>query len=223
MRSLDDLIAAGDAWPEIQKWAAEGRNDVEFIEAQREDGQRALIQLQVTTRSVLGALALHTAVTRVDHGWVRVLGAGGAEAHASLVDPVPDSAAGPLDLEAGLMIASDALGGFFVVNGGELPGESREVLYLAPDTLRWEQTGLGHGDWLRWLLGADLDGWYEATRWPGWQDEVRDLPVHQAIHTHPPLFTKEGRDVAAASRRRVPIGELWSLWLDFREQLGVEP
>jgi hypothetical protein len=152
-----------------------------------------------------------------------VLGAGGPGVSASLVDPVPGSAAEPLALEEGLMIASDALGGFFVVNGGELPGESREVLYLAPDTLRWEQTGLGHSDWLRWLLGADLDRWYERTRWPGWQDEVRDLAVDQAIHTYPPLFTKEGRDIAAASRRPVSVGELWSLWLDFREQLGVEP
>jgi hypothetical protein len=160
---------------------------------------------------------------RVDHGWVRVLGAGGPDARSSLIDPVPGSAAVPLALEEGLVIAHDALGGFFVVNGGELPGEPREVLYLAPDTLGWEQTGLGHSAWLRWVLGADLDDFYRGLRWPGWEDEVRDLRVDQAIHTYPPLFTKQGRDTAAASRRAVPIGELWSLWLDFREQLGIEP
>ena len=220
-RSLDELQVGDDAWPEIRKWAAAGGNAVEIAEADREDGERALLQLQVTTRSVLGALALHAAAITVDHGWVRVLGAGGPEAPASLIDPVPGSATDPLDLEDGLMIANDALGGFFVVNGGGLPGESREVLYLAPDTLRWEQTGLGHSDWLRWLLDGDLDRYYERTRWAGWQAEVRDLRNDQAIHTYPPLFTKQGRDIAAASRRTVPIGELWTHWLDFREQLGI--
>ena len=221
-RALDELQVADDAWPEIQKWASAGDNAVEITEAEREDGERALLQLQVTTRSVLGALALHAAVVAVDHGWVRVLGAGGRGAPASLIDPVPGSATAPLDLEDGLMIANDALGGFFVVNGGGLPGAPREVLYLAPDTLRWEQTGLGHSDWLRWLLGADLDRYYERTRWAGWQAEVRDLRNDQAIHTYPPLFTKEGRDIAAASRRAVPVGELWSLWLGFRQQLGID-
>ena len=222
-RSLDDLIAGDDAWPEIQGWAAEAGNDVEIDEARREDGERALLELQVTTRSVLGALALRAAVVRVDHGWVRVLGGGGPGARSSLIDPVPGSAAEPLALDEGLVIAHDALGGFFVVNGGELPGEPREVLYLAPDTLRWEQTGLGHSAWLRWLLGADLDEFYRGLRWPGWEDEVRGLSADQAIHTYPPLFTKQGKDTAAATRRAVPIGELWSLWLDFREQLGIEP
>jgi hypothetical protein len=220
-RSLDELQVVDDAWPEIQKWAAAGDNAVEITEAARKDGERALLQLQVTTRSVLGALALHAAAVTVDHGWVRVLAAGGPSAPASLIDPVPGSATAPLDLEDGLMIANDALGGFFVVNGGGLPGDSREVLYLAPDSLRWEQTGLGHSDWLRWLLGADLDRFYDGSRWAGWQDEVRDLRIDQAIHTYPPLFTKQGQDIAAASRRAVPIGELWTLWLDFREQLGI--
>ncbi|UUU44910.1 DUF2625 domain-containing protein [Streptomyces sp. NBC_00162] len=38
------------------------------------EGRRCLLQMQVTGRSVLGALALHTGGLLVDDGWVRVFG-----------------------------------------------------------------------------------------------------------------------------------------------------
>ena len=222
-RPLEELLSDEDAWPLLKEWAAAGGNDAEFVDSDRADGEEVLLQLQVTTRSPLGALAFHAAVVYVDHRWVRVLGAGGTGVGASLADPVPGGATGQPEIETGLIIATDALGGFFVVNGGDgsLPGEAREVVYLAPDTLKWEPMELGNSDFLRWLFGADLGKFYEGTRWPGWEDEVRSLTPAEGIHTYPPLFTKEGADVAEASRRPVPIGELWSLWLDFRGQLGV--
>ena len=220
-RPLEELLSDEDFWPELQRYAAEGRNDVRLGEAAREDGERALLELQVTTRSPLGALAFHASAVEVDRGWVRVLGGGGRGVGASLIDPVPGGALGPPALETGLIVAHDALGGFFVINGGELPGDPGEVLYLSPDTLRWESTERGNTDWLLWLFDADLEKFYSGMRWPGWEDEVRELTPARAIHSYPPLFTKEGQDIAAATRRPVPVGELWSVWFDFREQLGI--
>ena len=136
---------------------------MEFVDSDREDGERTLLELQVTTRSPLGSLAFYAAVVYVDHRWVRVLGAGGPAAGASLVDPVPGGATGPPDLETGLIIAHDAIGGFFVVNGGGLPGEPREVVYLAPDTLQWEPTGWGNSDFLEFLFKGDLDHFYKGS------------------------------------------------------------
>jgi hypothetical protein len=65
-----------DVWPEFERVAAEARNRVEIRPARPEDGRRVLEALRVTTRSALGTFALHTAITLVDHGWIRLLGAG---------------------------------------------------------------------------------------------------------------------------------------------------
>ena len=65
--------------------AAEARNHVEIRPARPEDGRRVLEALRVTTRSALGAFALHTEITLIDHGWIRLLGAGGAATGCSLL------------------------------------------------------------------------------------------------------------------------------------------
>lgn len=39
-------------------------------------GETALLATQVTTRSPMGAVVYHTGGILVDHGWIRILGAG---------------------------------------------------------------------------------------------------------------------------------------------------
>ena len=210
---------ADDVWSEFQRAAAAARNLVEIRPARPEDGRRALEALGVTTRSALGAFALHTEITLVDHGWIRLLGAGGANTGCSLLSLGHDEL--PLALADGLVVAYDIVGGFFAVDGGGLGGKRGEVRYLAPDTLRWESTERGYGDWIRWSFAADLDEYYGELRWTGWRDEIANVGTDHALHCYPPLFTKEGKDVAAASRRPVPVHELWELAQDFRRQLGI--
>jgi hypothetical protein len=223
MRDLEELLVDDDeAWPKLKQWAADGRGDAELVESDRADGERVLTWLQVTTRSTLGSLAFYAAVVFVDSRWVRVLGAGGSSAGASLLDPVPGGSAPPPPRDDALIIASDALGGVFVVNGGGLPGERGEVSYLAPDTLQFEGLEMGNTDFVRWLFAGDLEQFYAGKRWKGWQDDVAALDASRGIHTYPPLFTEDGRDIESVSRKPVPMGELWSIWLDAREQLGSD-
>lgn len=120
-------------------------------------------------------------------------------------------------------MATDVLGGQFAVDGGGLGGDPGEVHYFGPDTLSWTPLGLGHSAWLRWVLAGQLDEFYDGLRWPGWQDEVDEVRPDQAISCQPFLFTKEGRDPAADSRRVVPWQELRDLFAELAEQLaGVQ-
>jgi Protein of unknown function DUF2625 len=127
----------------------------------------------------------------------------------------------PLDIADGLLVAYDIVGGFFAIDGGGLGGEQGEVRYLAPETLQWEGTERGHGDWIRWTFAADLDGYYRELRWSGWREEIADVAADQALHLYPPPFAREGKDVSAVSRRAVPVHELWYLAQEFRRQLGI--
>jgi hypothetical protein len=208
-----------DAWSDIEAWAEESANHVELRPAGADQGRRVLEQLGVNTRSVLGAFALHAQVGLVDRGWVRILGAGGEGIESSLVS-LGDKGA-PLDLDDGLVIAADAIGGFFAVDGGGLGHDRGEVAHLSVDTLKWEGMGLGHGDFVRWLFDADLEAFYEDLRWPGWADEVAALTPDQGLHLYPPPWSEEGADVSKADRRAVPLRELFDLATEYRSQLGL--
>ncbi|NUS10994.1 MAG: DUF2625 family protein, partial [Streptomyces sp.] len=121
---------------------------------------------------------------------------------------------------AGLVIAHDVLGGVFTLNGGSpretgRPGEPGEILYFAPDALRWEALGAGHSAWLSWILSGGIHEFYESLRWDGWRDEVAALDGRQGLSFFPPLWSAEARqDLSATSRRAVPMAELLGLSRD---------
>ena len=212
------LEAVDDVWPIFEREAVEARNHVEIRPARPDDGRDALRALGVTTGSALGAFALHTEITLVDQGWLRLLGAGGPATRCTLLGL--NRGGPPLDVAIGLVVAFDVVGGFFAIDGGGLSGAAGEVHYLAPDTLAWEGAGLGHGDWVRWTFSADLEQYNRELRWSGWRDEIAGVESDQALHLYPPPFTTEGADVSSASRRAVPVHEVWSVAMEFRRQLG---
>jgi hypothetical protein len=111
--------------------------------------------------------------------------------------------------------------GFFALNGGAFEGDHGAVSYFAPDSLRWEPLEPGYADFVHWALTGDVDGFYADLRWPGWQDEVRPLGLDDGLLLYPPPFTAEGRPVAAASRRPVPLTELWRLQRDYARQVAA--
>lgn len=211
-RPLDELIDTDDpAWPLIAGWLQLARNDTEVVSTDRQQGTRTLELLQVTTRSPLGAIALETGGLLIDRRWLRVLGSDDATRLEGLAiwngmtatqDRTP--------LSGGLLVAHDAIGGFFAINGGSLPGEPGETAYFAPDTVRWEPLGLGYSAFLHWCLTEDLDTFYEPVRWAGWEHEVAALGGDEGLHILPPLWA-HGPALESRSRRPVPMVELWEL------------
>ena len=79
----------------------------------------------------------------IDHGWLRVLGAGG---HPRFGRSLPDWNEGRSD--GFYLIADDAVGGFFALNGSALGEDFNQVYYFAPDSLRWEACKLGYSDFV---------------------------------------------------------------------------
>jgi hypothetical protein len=67
---------ASPAWPAIAAQVAAAPVEVDVVRVDEIARVAALEALQVTTRSALGALVSECGVVRVDHGWLRILGAG---------------------------------------------------------------------------------------------------------------------------------------------------
>lgn len=95
------------------------------------------------------------------------------------------------------------------------------MVYFAPDTLAWEEMGMGHSAWLSWLLSDRLETFYDGLRWPGWREDVAVLEFTQGITVFPFLWTKEAHaDLAATSRRPAPMREILGVAADFARQMG---
>lgn len=89
-RHLDELVDTIDpAWLLVQGWLAQARNPVEILPAERQRGERTLLQLQVTSHSTLGALALETGGAFFDHGWLRFPGSGCERMQVNLLNCNP--------------------------------------------------------------------------------------------------------------------------------------
>jgi len=57
MRALEELVDTREpAWPIVQSWLADTKNSVEALPPDRDSADAALLKLQVTTRSPMGAI-----------------------------------------------------------------------------------------------------------------------------------------------------------------------
>ena len=220
MRTLAELTNTDDpAWPLVSRWIRAAAN-VDVLPADRAEADAALVQLQVTLRSPMGAVVHRTGGLLVDHGWLRILGCGSARLPRSL--PAWNDGKAPLDAAGRptlLLVADDVLGGLFAVNGGALGDDLGELAYLAPDTLAWEKLSMGYSDFLAWALSPELAAFYRDLRWPGWQDEVADVPGDRALAVYPFLWA-EGPAIEGRSREPVPVDEMYRLTLHMRGQLA---
>lgn len=205
MRTLTELLDAQDpALPRLRAALRACPHDVDPLPCAPSDADRALLALQVTTRSLLGAVAHATGGLWVDGGWLRVLGAGCARLPRAIdawnqIDRAPRC-------REGLLVADDVLGGFFAWRSS-----TRTIAYLAPDTLAWEDTEMGYEAWLCAMLSPAFASFYAPLRWSGWRDDVATVRGDQGLSVYPPLWSAEGRAEQATSRRAVPIEELWAL------------
>jgi len=219
-RSIDQLVDTTDpGMAVVKEWISSASNKVELLAVDPAAGRRALLALQVTSRSPMGALALESGGMLIDDGWVRVLG-GGHERLPRTLDTWNRLGDPPHRLPGAILVGDDVLGAFFALNGGGIPGPPGHVFYYAPDSLEWEEVAASYSDWIQGLLQGDLEQFYGDQRWNDWRDEVRQLPGDRAFSIYPPLFA-EGPPIGERARRPVPLLELWGLHVgEVPKQLG---
>lgn len=214
-RPWSELVSPEDALPTLRQWIAAAPFPVEVLPVPEGAGARTLEALQITTRSPLGALALHTGGLLVDHGWLRILGAGCPRLPRALDrwNGLP----GERRCAEGLLVGDDVMGGFFAWFQ-----EPRTVHYLAPDTARWFDTGLSHGQWLGFCLSERFARFAADLRWEGWQPEVEKIDPSSGLLVIPPLWAG-GPALADRKRSPVPMEELWALAVETERQLRDVP
>lgn len=220
MRGISELTETKEpAWPDVQTWVHAAKVATEALPVVRRDGEKTLLALQVTARSPMGAIALESGGLLVDHGWIRFLGGGCRRMKATLAtwNALDGKTTMPPPY---LVVAYDAIGGFFAVNGGGLDGPPGHVFYFGPDSLAWVDIGTGYTGFLQAALQGKLGRLYEGLRWAGWEKDVAAASADQGYSFYPPLFTKEGKK--GASRKLVPMTELWTLEMDMKRQLDAK-
>lgn len=214
MRPLAELINTEDsALPLLREWVSRAARPVELLAPSAQRGD-ALVALQVTTRSPMGAIVYETGGILIDHGWLRVLGSG----HPKLVRTLPGW--NEARSQGFLLVADDAIGGFFAINGGALGKDVKNMYYFAPDRLEWEPLEIGYSAFLEWAMtDANFAKFYDWIRWPGWEADAAKLSGDRCFAFYPLLFTKEGKG-GIGQRSEASVEEAWGLQMEFRKQLG---
>ncbi len=213
MKSLEELVDKEDPFINLMNsWVAASKNHVEVLPPSDNCAQ-LLLDVQVTTHSILGSLIYHTGGVLIDHGWIRVLGSGNMRFPRDVSSWNSDSNGNGLYL-----VADDAAGGFYAINGGAFPGEMNSIYYWAPDSMEWEDLELKFSDFFGWLLTGDLDSFYEGIRWESWKEDISKISSGQYITFYPFLWTEQG-GCNTSTRGAVPILEALSLKYDFLSQM----
>jgi hypothetical protein len=214
MKTLEQLTATNDPGIRlVREWANACKHTCELLPPS-ESRARVLESVQVSTHSILGAILYETGGILIDHGWLRLLGSG----HPKLTRTLPAWNEGRAT--GFLLVADDAVGGFFAINGGGLGDDLGKMYYFAPDSLRWEATELDHSQFMIGAMSDKIKGYYESMRWPGWTEDVENLHGDRCYSFYPPLWTKEG-SINTSHRGDVPIHEHWGAQMDFLGQLNT--
>lgn len=211
MRSIAELTSVESSWPHVLDLLSTSPFESEVVPAPAAQREGTLHELQVTVHSVMGALVWNCGLIAIDHGWVRLLGAGLGSIGGLHVEKLADvNTAREFE---GIVAAQDVMGGLFVVHGGGLEADAGEVVYWAPDTLDWSRLGMGHADLVAFLLSDRLSAFYDDLRWDGWESSVGELTFDQGISAYPFPWTVQGYR-AGVTRSAVPMSELVAFTFD---------
>jgi hypothetical protein len=166
--------------------------------------------MQVSTRSMMGAIIYYTGGILVDNGWVRILGSGNTKLTRSLPAWNKGKTYGKIgDRPDYLLIGDDVAGGFFALNAGGLGSENGKVYYLAPDDLKWESLHISYFDFVNFCLVGNLDKFYTGLRWANWKADMPKVTGDEGFSINPYPWTNEGKEIDRDSKKAVPIQQLY--------------
>lgn len=205
MRKFAELIATNDPGiVRVRNWIREAVNPCELLLPPSEHRAEVLLNTQVNTQSTLGAIIYETGGILIDGGWLRFLGSGHSKLPRNLDGWNQERADGFC------LVADDAVGGFFAINGGALGRDINIVFYWPPDSLEWETTSLGFTDFFLWALSASMAQFYKKFRWSSWREDVAGLSGDSCFSFNPFLWKKQG-SLATSERTMIPVQEAFDL------------
>lgn len=221
LKTLDELINKEDpGWTIVKNLISKSKNKVEILSADKSKAEDALLKTQVTTRSPMGANIYMTGGILVDSGWIRILGSGSEKLKRSL----PDWNQGKSFENFGeqpkfLLIADDAVGGFFILNGGALGKDLGKIYYFSPDNLEYEPLNMTYSEFLDFCFNGNLEQFYKNLRWKNWEKDLEKLKGDEVYSFYPFLWTKEGKNLDKDSRKIIPVEEQYIFSIESRKQL----
>lgn len=167
---------------------------------------------QVTTRSPMGAIAYYTGGITILGGWIRILGSGSPTLQRTLPGWNEGRARGFH------LVADDAFGGFFALDGGAPGKGDGQIFYFSPRSLRWEPLGCTFTQFFVWAC-SDFRGFYDDMAWPGYEEAVARLSPDRCFFFYPPLWTAECT-LPPPEIRDVPVAEVWDFQMDAAKNLS---
>lgn len=208
MKQLDELINNDEPGIElVRNWIDEGGHQVEILTPSDKAGE-ILKSLQISTRSPMGAIAYETGGILVENGWLRIRGSGN--------EKLPRI----LSLENQfIIIADDAVGGFFALNGGGLGDDFGQVYYASPDTTYWEDLDVSYSEFISWTFTTSFMDFYKGIQRHTWKKDLLNLPPDKCFCFYPFLWSKEG-SVETAHMEMVSVEETYNLRLKFINEIG---
>lgn len=191
------------------------KNKVTILQVDSSAGRESLFQTQVTTKSPMGAIICYTGGIQINNGLIRILGSG----NANLTRSLPLWNKGKSFKEFGetpgfLLVADDAIGGLFAINGGALKGKAGNIFYFAPDNLVWQDLNIGYTEFIEFCFNGDVDKFYKDLKWVNFENDLVKVNGDQAISFSPPLWSKEGVDIEKNKKEIINMEQLYYQYQD---------
>lgn len=221
MRPIDELINTKEpGWNLVEKMIDSATNKVEVLPILNIDSAKnSLFRVQVTTRSPMGAIVYQSGGIIIENGWIRILGSGSEKLERSLPNwnksKTFTNYGEPMSF---LLVADDAVGGFFALNGGALGDDFGKVYYLAPESFEYEPLGISYTEFLLFCFSGDLKTFYSDKSWNECDKEVALLDPDNIVCFYPFLWSEKSIDINSAKRSSVSIEEWFQLKMKFNEE-----
>lgn len=218
MKPLSELIDTNEPGIQlVRKWLREGSLDYEILPPSAESGSR-LEEVQVTTRSPMGAIVYETGGILVNNGGLRILGSSCTRMKRSLPGWNHDTLGGD---RSGYFVADDVLGGFFAINGGAFGEDLGRLYYLPYDDLSWQALEITYSQFIAWCVTDRLHEFYGEDHFADWPERAGSISPDQCFSFYPFLWTEEG-SVCGSACKAVPALETFLLKVDLINQLGSQ-
>ena len=189
-KTAEELIypAEDQRWPIVEDALKKARRPAVAYLATEEEGTAALVAVQVTNRSTIGAVVSETRGISLNHGWVWVLGAG--EGGIADLNNIEDPAAVyPLKL----LVGYDAIGGRLYMNTGFDEPTLGDIYYQPPHSDDLWGLGIGYTAWFMRTKDQALNRFYKGRRPRNWKELGGQLQKGCIWDVDPAITEPSGR------------------------------